>query len=118
MYEGTVMACRAKRVRSHECFVLSLCLFVFLFSWQAKLELYGHGLTDSVHPCNSSKLCLDAHAPKLVLSGAVLARIAVSSDHRPTLRSEPLVEQTFFVAAPRELSLPYQRRLHRSPPLS
>jgi hypothetical protein len=39
--EGTGMA---RRVHSRWCVVPSLCLFVFLFSLQAKLELYGHGL--------------------------------------------------------------------------
>ncbi|MGB8885115.1 MAG: hypothetical protein WCC87_00225 [Candidatus Korobacteraceae bacterium] len=47
-----------------------------------------------------------------------MAHVVVLRDHRPTLHSEPLVAQTFFVPVPLELSLPYQRRMHRSPPLS
>lgn len=112
------MAFLARRVRSWWFVIPSLCVFLFVFSLEAKLELYGRGLQEPVHPCNSSKLCLDAHAPKLVVPRIVLAHVVVLRDHRPTLHSEPLVAQTFFVPVPLELSLPYQRRMHRSPPLS
>ena len=110
------MAFPTRRVQLWWCVIPSLCLLLFLFSLQAKLELYGRG--QAVHPCNSSKLCLDAHAPKLGVPRTVLARVMVSPDHRPTLHSEPLVEETFFVPGPRPLNLPYLRRLHRSPPVS
>lgn len=112
------MAWVGKRACSRWYLVLSLCLFVFLFSLQTRLELYGRGLQEPVHPCNSSKLCLDAHAPKVTLSRTVRERISVSPERRPTLRTEPLAEGTLVVPVPLEMSLPYQRRLHRSPPLS
>jgi len=110
------MAFPTTRVQPWWCVIPSLCLLVFLFSLQAKLELYGRGQT--VHPCNSSKPCLDARAQKLGVPRTVLARMMVSPDHGPTLHSEPVVEETFFVPVPRQLNLPYQRRLHRSPPVS
>ncbi len=106
-----------RRVHSCRFVIVLLCALVFAFSLQAKLELYGEGLREAVHPCNSSKLCLDAHAPKLTVSRIVLARLPVSPNHQPTLHSEPLVEDTFFVPVPRELNLPYTIRLHRSPPV-
>jgi hypothetical protein len=99
--------------------IILLCALVFTFSLQAKLELYGDGLRDIVHPCNSLKLCLDAHTPKkLKVSRVALARLPVSSDDQPTLHSEPVVQDTFFVPVPRELNLPYTIRLHRSPPVA
>lgn len=110
------MAASVKRVRPWWLVIPSLCFFLFLFSLHAKLELYGRGLREPVHPANSSKLCRDAHIPKVALTRIVLARVAVETDHRPTLHSEPLIERTFRVPVPRDLSLPYQRRLHRSPP--
>jgi len=112
------MAFRATRVRPYWWLILTLCLFLFFFSLQAKLELYGRGLQNTAHPCNSSKLCLDAHTPKLILPRTILARIAISQDHRPTLRSEPMKETTLFVDVPRALTQGYQSRSHRSPPIS
>ena len=106
------------RARGRSCrfVIVLLCVFVFAFVLKAKLELYGRGLHQPVHPCNSSKLCLDEHAPKLTVARIVLARLPVVLDHQPTLHSEPLVEETFFVPTPRDLNLPYTIRLHRSPP--
>jgi hypothetical protein len=46
----------------------------------------------------------------------VSARVLIVPEHCPTLHSEPVVEQMSLVSVPRELSLPYQQRLRRSPP--
>jgi len=107
------MTALTRRVRSCRLVIVVLCALVFVFSLEAKLELYGR-TRDAVHPCNSSKLCLDAHAPKLTVLRIVLARLPIIA--QPTLHSEPLVEETFFVPVPRELNLPFTIRLHRSPP--
>jgi len=95
---------------------LALCLLLFVFSLEAKLELYGHGLKTRVHPCNSSKLCRDAHRPQLAAGRLVVARLATLPMRRPTLRSKPLLEDTFLTPVPRELNLNYESRLFRSPP--
>lgn len=108
----------ARRSQSWWCVIPSLCLFVFLFSLAAKLELYGRGLREQVHPCNSSKLCLDARAPKLGATSVVVARMTIPVDHRPTLHSGPLADESPFIPIPRELILKYESRLHRSPPVS
>ena len=112
------MAFRITRVPAWWLLIAALCVFVFLFSLRAKLELYGPGLEGHVYPCSSSKLCLDAHTPKLTFHRHLLARLAVSLIRRPTLGSEPLVDEAYFSPIPREMSLPYQRRLYRSPPIS
>jgi len=109
------MTLRARSLQPRRCVISCLCLLVFLFSLQAKLELYSHG--QAAHPCSSSKLRLEAQG-KLGVPTTVLARTVISTEYRPTLRSEPVVEEAFFVPVPHQLSLYYQMRLHRSPPES
>ena len=110
------MSFRPKRGDLRRLGVIFVCLLIFLFALEAKLELYGQGFHVSIHPCNSSKLRLDASTAKAVLPVMVAIWLAVMPLYRPSLHNHILVERTFITPVPLELRLWYRDHVFRPPP--
>lgn len=96
-----------------------VCLLIFLFALQSKLELYGQGFDAQIHPCSSSKVCVDASASRIFVPAVIVVDwFAAAVTYCLLLHGERLEPRVFGSLVSHDLKLHYQRRFLRPPPAS
>ena len=99
--------------------VIFVCLLIFFFALQSRLELYGHGFDTQIHPCNSSKLCIDASTSRTFVPAVIVVDWFVAAvTYCLLLHGERLEQRVFGSLVSHDLKLHYQRRFLRPPPAS
>lgn len=93
-----------------------ICLLVFFFVLQSKLELYGQGFNTPVHPYNSSKLRIEASQSKILLPAITIRWFVAGATYRLLLDGRPLVQVVSVSLISHDQRLPSQERFQRPPP--
>ena len=108
----------ANRGKSRLFFVASVCFLILVFAMRARLELYGQGFNNQVHPCSSSKLYVDAAESRVLPPLTVAIWFAAALAYVLLFRGELVAARVFRSLVAHDVTLLYQRRFFRPPPIS
>lgn len=106
----------ANRDQMRRFLAISVCLLIFLFVLQARLDLHGQGFVPQNHPHESHKARFEANSSKTVLPAITVCWFAAAITYVLLFRGQPLVPIVFSSLVAHDTAQRYHRQFLRPPP--
>lgn len=99
-------------------FVLCMCLLVFVFALQPRINFHGKGFVTKVQPRERTKLRPEAKITRVEVPVVVASWLATSAAYFLMFHGQPVMQRILLVLAPRDLMPQYHRQTFLRPPPS
>jgi|KBSMisStandDraft_5_1062788.scaffolds.fasta_scaffold567370_1 hypothetical protein len=96
--------------------VLCMCLLVFVFALQPRINFHGKGFVTKVQLRERTKLRPEAKITRVDLPVVVASWLATNAAYFLMFRGQPVMQRILVVLAPRDVMPQYHRQTFLRPP--